>query len=232
MTGVRDELDPALRRLLTGQLTSTQLPSILDLGVLTDGLDDLCARSLGVSIGEHVEWGACIVMDAGGLSLVHHVAGSSDAVTALDAPEDHAAYVGFAHVHLPDLVDGKPYLGFSERDFRATLADGDSLSLVCNGPDVFALVRTADCAQPRGVPGEEEFKGWEQLYDDAIRGARREMALERAAHGTASDALNRALWQVNRELCRRLGLAFYRGQRGQPLTRTFRPTPYTRGAVR
>jgi hypothetical protein len=131
--------------------------------------------------------------------------------------------VGFVHIHLPDEATGMPYLGFSERDFRGTLVDGDNLALVCNGPEVYALVRTADRTQPRRVPDDQEFRSWEELYDNLIRQARREMAADPEVQRSGSDALNRALWEANREMCQRLGFAFYAGRWGQPLVRVFRP---------
>lgn len=218
-------MDPVVRRILTGQATSRQLPLTLDLSVLSGGLDHLCERSLGIAAVRPVEWGACIVLDAGGLRLVHQVSGWPEGVVPLDGPDDHDGYVGFAHVHLPDVVEEKPYLGFSERDFRATVADGDHLSLVCNGPEVFALVRTADCSAPRHRPDDEVVEGWAQLYDEAVSQARRDATAQSVTGRTAGDALDRALWRVNRELCSRLGFAFYRGARGRPLARVFRPFP-------
>jgi GNAT superfamily N-acetyltransferase len=124
---------------------------------------------------------------------------------------------------LPDDVTGKPYLGFSERDFRGTLADGDHLALVCNGPEVFALVRTQDRTQSRRVAGDSEFKSWEQLYDGLIERARSEMAVDPEARQRGSVLPNRALWQANREMCRRLGFAFYQGLWRQPLVLRYRP---------
>jgi hypothetical protein len=139
------------------------------------------------------------------------------------SPDDHDRYVGFAHIHLPDGATGQPYLGFSECDFRGTLADGDHLALVCNGLEVFALVRTQDRTQPRRVASDSEFKSWEQLYDDLIERARSEMAADPEARQRGSVLLNRALWQANRELCRRLDFTFYQGLWREPLVLRYRP---------
>ena len=199
-------------------------PRSIDLWELEDDLGELRRRSLEVPPEEQVEWGACIVLQDGRLRLVHQVQGWKDGVAPKCAPEEHDdTYVGFAHIHLPDDVTGRPYPGFSERDFRGTLADGDNLALVCNGPEVYALVRAADRTQPRRSPDDQEFRQWERLYDDLIAEARREMASYPASQHRGSDALNRALWQANRELCRRLGFTFYRGLWGQPLILVFRP---------
>jgi hypothetical protein len=88
---------------------------------------------------------------------------------------------------------------------------------VCNGPDLFALVRTADCSQPpRGV-SDWELTEWQGLYESVDR-----VEITDEVRG---ESLNRALWEANRELCRRLGFAFYRGERGRPLSLIFRPGP-------
>jgi hypothetical protein len=139
-----------------------------------------------------------------------------------DDRDHHSSFVGFAHVHLPDSETGQPYLGFSDRDFLGTVADGDNLALVTNGPEVFALVRTADCTLPRQDVDDGEFRAWTQLYDDVIGKARDEMASEATAGTCRTEALDRALWQANRELCDRLGFAFYRGLWGEALSLIFR----------
>lgn len=164
-------MQEVLRQLVQGQLASHQLPHTLNVWALEKDFGALRRRSLDVPAEEQVEWGGCIVLQAERLCVVHPVSGWKEGVNPkceLDDPE-HDHYVGFAHTHLSDVVSGRPYLGFSERDFRATLADGDRLSLVCNGPEVFALVRTLDRTQPPRVPDDTEFASWKRLYDDAIK---------------------------------------------------------------
>lgn len=112
---------------------------------------------------------------------------------------------------------------YAEWDSRATLADGDHLSLVCDGPEVFALVRTLYRTQPPRVPDDTEFARWNKFYDDAMAQARRAMTSDPAVRRRGSDALNRALWQANQQMCQLLGFAFYRGLWGQPLVCMFRP---------
>lgn len=218
-------MDDILHHLVHGQLASYQLPQTLNVWDLKEDLGDLRRHSLDVPATAQVEWGGCIVLQAERLRLMHQVSGWTEGVSPKCRPEDqeHEYYVGFAHIHLPDAVTGQPYPGFSEKDFRGTLADGDQLSLVCNGPEVFALVRTKDRTLPCQMPDSAEFAAWEQLYDEAIEQARREMAAALQAGHKGSNALNRALWQVNRKLCKDLGFALYRGLWGQPLIRVFRP---------
>lgn len=216
-------MDRILRRLVQGLLPSSQLPQTIDVWDLEEGLADLRSRSLEVTRKQQVEWGGCIVLVEDHLRLLHPVCGRKDGVDPKCKPVDHDNYVGFAHTHLPDATSGKPYIGFSERDFRGTLADGDNLALVCNGADVFALVRTADRTQSCRIPQDKEFKSWEQLYDNLILQARQMMKSDPEVRRRGSDVLNRVLWQANRQMCQNLGFAFYRGLWGQPLIRLYRP---------
>ena len=184
-------MDDILRQLMQGRLNSGQLPPAINIWDLEEGLDELRRRSLDVPPHQQVEWGGCIVLQEDRLQLVHTVKGWKEGVDPNCLPDDHDRYVGFAHIHLSDGVTGQPYLGFSECDFRGTLADGDHLALVCNGPEVFALVRTQDRTQSRRVAGDSEFKSWEQLYDDLIERARSEMAADPEARQRGSVLLNR-----------------------------------------
>ena len=142
-------MDPLLLRLVRGQLRCLELPPLLDLACLHDGLAELCGRSFEVPSAEQVEWGACLGLRDGAVALVHLVRGLTAEVTPGCRRDDprHGMYVGFSHTHLPDPGSGRPYLGFSELDFRATLADGSNVELVCNGPEVYAFVRAADRTQ-------------------------------------------------------------------------------------
>ncbi len=151
-------VDLTFLQLVQGQLASHQLPSAIDIWDLENVLDDLRRRSLKVPPAQQIEWGACLVLQEDRLHLVHQISGWKEGVTPHCAPQEHEHYVGYVHTHLPDQETGRPYLGFSELDFRATLADGDTISLVCNGPAVFALVRTADRTQPCQVIDDQEFQ--------------------------------------------------------------------------
>jgi hypothetical protein len=209
-----------------------ELPAQLDLRPLWDGLADLCQGSLGVPpggplprpwcVGGWVEWGACLVHNGRGTLLDHYAQGWDLGVNPLPAcvPDGHPPpdYAGYAHTHLP-LANGRTYPGFSALDYRASLADGDHLALVCNGPEVFALARTQDATQPRRVAGEEEFQQWQGTYEECL-------AQARAARGSrGGDPLVRGLGQANLDMCRLLGFAFYAGAWGQPLHLIYRPQP-------
>jgi hypothetical protein len=122
-------MDDLLRQLAQGQLKSGQLPRTINVWDLEEGLDGL-RRS---AFSDQVEWGGCLVLENDRLHLTHPVSGWKEGVNPNCKLEDHILYVGFAHIHLPDPITGKPYLGFSERDFRGTLADGDNLALAWRG---------------------------------------------------------------------------------------------------
>lgn len=211
----------AILPLFRGSLKSRQLPAQLDIWDLRGPLSDLRARSLDVPPAKQVEWGGCIVLNSDRLYMdrEHFAKGWENGVNPVCAPDDHENYVGFAHTHLPDEASGRLYPGFSARDFRATLADGDNLSLVCNGPQVFALARTGDRTRPRCEVPEREYESWEKLYEEGLQKAYEEMA----ADPHAGAALSRILWEINREMCQRLGFAFYQGKFGEPLLCIFRP---------
>lgn len=200
-------LDPVLPRLSLGRLSSRRLPASVSVWDLRHDF----GRLRQSAFDEGVEWGGCIRLKDQRLCVPHPVAGWP---TGVDPGCDDTAlpgYAGFLHVHLPDPATARSYVGFSALDYRATLADGDNLALVANGTEVFALVRTTDATLPRQVIADTEFDAWEHLYDDAL--------------ADAGPALDAALWKVNREICRRLGFAFYRGMWGEPLVRVFRPLP-------
>ena len=201
-------MDEALRSLCRGWLACAALPPRLPIWHLRPALEDLKCGAFR----DGVEYGACLAMDGGDLTLVHQVRGTAIEVAPLcslrQAP--HQNYIGFVHVHLPVPGVG-PYVGFSERDFRAAAADGANLSLVTNGDEMFALARATDCTAPAQVISGAEFQDWEDKYMAALAGM--------------PASIDRALWRVNRDLCRRLGFAFYRGRWGEPLTLFYTPEP-------
>jgi hypothetical protein len=228
-----------LHRLLRGSLRADELPLRLDLGPLWPEVAELCRRSLGVDPaaltgplprGEaQRECGACLVVNGSRVWLGHWADGSPDWVNpgpgCIPYPQ-HAPpyYGGFAHTHLPDRNTNLPIFGFSSLDYRATLADGDNLALVCNGPHVFALART-DATQPRRVVARGVFERWRSRYEQLEREARAAMRNGAGGSPGTTDALSLALWRANQELCEELGFAFYWGRWGEPLALLYQPEP-------
>jgi hypothetical protein len=232
-------VDEQLRRLLLGELRVGELPPRLDLAPVWSGLAELCRRSLGMEPGDsarllqrsngQVEWGGCVLVDGTVVLMSHQVPGGPDHVDPHPdcTPTGHAplVYGGFAHVHLPHSQFGGVYPGFSQWDYRASMADGDNLAVACNGVEVFALARTIDATQPRGEPSGEVFASWLEVYRQVNQKARAAMAADLAGGQPARDLLEGELYQANRQLCLELGLAFYAGRWGQPLVLVFRPLP-------
>jgi len=211
-------MDKLLRQLLRGELPSAQLPATLELGSLRQDLD----RLWDLTVEGDCEWGACIVLSGDQLRRGHPpVRGDKFYVIPECRVDQHDFYVGFVHTHRLDAESGGPLLGFSIMDFRCTLYDGDNLSLVRSGEELYALVRTTDCTMPPGthLPLHERWE-WQQRYEEAIALARSERAEK-----SESDALQRRLWMVNRALCEHLGFAFYRGRQASPLNLIYRPLP-------
>lgn len=210
-----------LPAICSGRLLSAQLPVRLDLSDLEVSFGRLRANSL--EAGKEVEWGGCIVFDGKRAWLEHLTSGDAEGVAPC-CPPGHAGCVGFAHSHLPDLSGFPgPYFGFSASDYRAGFECGDRLALVTNGPEVFALVRTADrTPPPRRIPNEE-FSRWEAMYVSAVRKAVCDVENAVAAGRPSEDALDRRLLEVNRKLCGLLGFALYRGLWGRPLSLIFDP---------
>src|SRR5947209_7272000 len=108
-------MDKRFRRLLRGELRTGELPDPLDLSLLSEGLADLCVRSLGMSPGQpvglsardgRVEWGSCIVLAGTCVLFAHRVPGWAEGVTpdqeCKTASHDPPRYAGFVHTHLPD----------------------------------------------------------------------------------------------------------------------------------
>ena len=216
-------MEDTLRRLAQGQVPSSQLPRAFSVDDLRLGLAELCHRAF--KILPQAEWGACILLQGDHLRLTHHVGGWKTGVTPNCEPGEHrdGVYVGFVHVHLPDKASGKHYMGFSSQDYRATLADGDNLALVCNGPEVYALVRTSDKTRKPEIVGDKEFSDWQDLYSTFIQQAKAALGSTRRTRTASGAILDQALWQANREICIRLGFAFYRGLWGDPLVRVLQP---------
>jgi hypothetical protein len=201
-------MDEVLRGLCRGQVAHRVLPHRLAIWHLAAGLGDLKAEAFR----DGIECGACLAMEDGHLVLVHWVRGEVDQVSPCCSRTQppHQDYIGFVHVHLP-LPGIGTYAGFSDRDFRGATADGANLSLVTNGDEVFALARAADCTAAAQVIPEEECRGWRDKYAAALAGL--------------PDSIDRQLLRVNRELCGRLGFAFYRGRWGEPLELIYPPAP-------
>ena len=216
-------MDKTLTQLFAKLPDPGRVPGMLNVWDLR--VDYSRLRAIAQSGG--VEWGACVVRSAtpDRLVLDHEVPGKADAVSPGCPPGTHVPYLGFAHVHLPmDFAHGAitvtiAYAGFSDRDYQGSLTDQERMSLVTNGDDVFAIVRT-DRTPPITQFSASDFDDWAWRYDNAIRQAKSDIIQSGA---TASAALNRRLFAVNESLCQLLQFGYYAGRWGAPLRLIYQP---------
>lgn len=191
------------RRLKFGKLTFEHLPDRLILtGRILQQMDDLW--KLMVDDPDNKEQGACILLDSSRNLRLDHVADerSQRHVVPKCRAEEHNDHLGFFHTHW--YLAGHEQVGFSDNDFAGVLEDGESLSLVRSGKQVFALLRTTSTRKLRSVSRDELMK-FHSVFE----------------HYSNDDHLSQpdAQLRANHDLCKQLGLAFYRGLFGGPLSR-------------
>jgi hypothetical protein len=106
-------------------------------------------------------------------------------------------------------------------------ADGDFLALVCNGPQVFALVRTRDRTQPPRVPDEAEFAGQAALR---VRTAEmRPFACLQTLHSLSHPYYQEHQWQEALATCEAGMRVSSKGRQGAGV---FTPSSTEKGAWR
>ena len=189
------------RALKSGQWPGEKPPEYLD--VPEQFLHDIEERwTRVVDDAEHKELGACIVFDSRPtLRFADEVTGeSSREVCPKCRTCERSDHLGFFHTHW--LLDGDEQVGFSHLDFAGVLEDGECLSIVCSGEQVFALLRTEKTPKPAAVSRARE----REFLDVFIHYIRKGLYPDQAAR------------KANHDLCRRLGLAFYAGRLREPLS--------------
>ena len=139
----------------------------------------------------------------GELKLVNPVEGTSNSVMPnLDIAEDEE-FVGTFHTHPHE--EGIT-TAFSDQDIASALETQEKVSLVRSGDDTYALVRT-DLTL-------------EEVDTDELREAFDQELIRHMDDPNVS--FSEAVHLTNIEMCRRYGLAFYKGQGGS-LTEVYRP---------
>lgn len=188
---------------IRGSLNSWQLPDRWARPELAGPISDLWERTSD----SNTEYGGCLILRDGAVAIpeAHRVGGSRNGVSPkrdcypnAGCAEHSEIYLGFAHTH--PWIRGESYPGFGALDFRASLFDGDSFALVCNGHQVFALVRTRDCTSRERVVPATEVDRWMRIYQSRT-----------APNGEqlTGEALGRAVWDANIILCQDTGYALY-----------------------
>jgi len=147
------------------------------------------------------EYGATLVRgQSDELKLVNLVKGTSNSVMlSLDIAEGEE-FVGTFHTRPHETA-------FSDQDFFSTLESQEKISLLRSGDETYALVRTdltsrkVDAAKVR------------EAFDQEVL---------RCMMDYPGVSWSGAIYRTNIEMCRRHGLAFYRG-RGSSLREVYRP---------
>jgi hypothetical protein len=149
---------------------------------------------------EHKERGACIRFESHALRLDEEVIGSSaHSVKPKCRAWDHGDHLGFFHTHW--YLNETEQIGFSHLDFAGILEDGECLSIVRSGQQVFALLRTEKSPEPYPVNSQQE----KEFLDVFVYYIRKGLAQDDACRN------------ANHDLSRRVGLGFYSGKFGDSL---------------
>jgi len=183
-----------------------ELPKQFELGrQVAQQMDTLWQESVqDIDKGVVNEYGATLVRGQDGeLKLVNPVEGTSNSVVPnLDIAEDEE-FVGTFHTH-PHMRGIA--MAFSDQDIASALESQERVSLVRSGDDTYALVRTD--LTPEAVDANELREAFDQ---------------EMLSHlDNPNLSPSEAVYLTNIEMCRRYGLAFYKGKGGS-LTEVYRP---------
>ena len=182
------------------------MPKQLELGEqVAQQMDTLWQKSVqDIDKGVVKEHAATLVEGReGDLKLVNPVEGTSNSVMPnLNIAEDEE-FVGTFHTH--------PHArgittAFSDQDIASALEMQEKVSLVRSGDDTYALVQT-DLTP-------------EEVDTDELREAFDQEMLRHLDDPNVSPS--EAVYLANIEMCRRYGLAFYKGKGGS-LTEVYRP---------
>ncbi len=183
-----------------------ELPEQLELGKqVAQEMDVLWQKSVqDIDKGVVREHAATLVKgQEDELKLVNPVEGTSNSVTPnLDIAEDEE-FVGTFHTH--------PYeegttTAFSDQDIASALETQEKISLARSGDETYALARTD--LTPETVDADE------------VREAFHQEVLRHLDDPNVS--FSDAIYLANIEMCRRYGLAFYKGKGGS-LREVYRP---------
>ena len=199
-------LNSILFRLCTGELTSSKLPAIIDLGDFVHEFDDLWERSIrDIEQGIVVECGRVLVLDqAGTISLVNTTTGEANQVELNLEIETNKLFVGTFHTH--PHVSGVRGAAFGVCDFTLAINSKSALTLVHSGRYLYALVRTE--FTPMNVDIDSLSNEFDEIFIHA-----------RAQGYTTLESL----LETNLQLCEQYGLAFYYAEASGLLQEIYRP---------
>lgn len=195
---------PALLAYLRGLIPLDTLPDTLTFDdALWQAMDDLWQRSIArIDGGIVVEWGGLLEIRGEHLHLTRHVRGTSVGLRLVVPPG--SPFVGSFHTH-PDPL-GCTGIGFSGADFADMVNQGEHVSLVQSGQDVFMLLRTEHTPLTANV--DELRARMNTLFEQAYRMRRSIIAASLVANQTISQEMT---------------LAFYYGRVFRQLVEVYRP---------
>jgi len=195
---------PALIAYLQGLIPLDELPDTLGFSnAMWQAMENLWQRSIAnLDMGLVIEWGGLLEISQGRLRLARPVSGTA-AGLRLIVPST-SSFVSSFHTH-PD-SQGYTGIGFSGADFADMVNQGERISLVQSGRNLFALLRTEDT--PVTVPVLKWRTRMNSLFEQAYRARRSILAASLIA---------------NRMISQDLGLAFYYGRMFRQLVEVYRP---------
>ena len=195
----------SLPPLNVGGISADRLPEKLELGEeVAQEMEALWRKSVqDVDKGMVKECAATLISQEGKFLLINPVEGMSASVTPIREVSEGQEFVGTFHTH--PYEDGTT-AAFSGQDIAYALEHKDPLTLVRSGDEVFALMRTNKTA--REVDASKVKQEFEQVLAEYM--------------DNPAVSFSEAVYLANIELCRRYGLAFYRGK-GESLKEVFRP---------
>jgi hypothetical protein len=195
---------PALLAYLRGAIPLDALPDTLTFDdALGQAMNDLWQRSVvRLSEGIVVEWGGLLELQQRRLRLIRPVSGTDESLRLVIPIGSRV--IGSFHTH-PE-PSGYTGIGFSGADFADMANQGERISLVQSGRDVFMLLRTENT--PSGLNVGE----WRT----------REDALFERTYRARANILAASLIS-NRAICQDLALAFYYGHVFGRLVEVYRP---------
>ncbi|MBC8449307.1 MAG: hypothetical protein H8D78_16285 [Chloroflexi bacterium] len=183
-----------------------QLSRELDLSDIAPEMERLWTRSIRhLDKRQVVEWGATIVLtEDKRLRLVGITEGDAEGVTPELEVDEGEEFIGTFHTH--PYEDGTTGMAFSGIDIAGAINNGEKISVVQSGRDIFALVRT------EGTPVRVDPRRLDQELNTAYRGY--------VKMGLADQE---ALLAANLDACEKYRLAFYWGTIPQRLLEVYKP---------
>ena len=167
-------------------------------------MNELWQRSIAhIDTGCVAEWGGVLVLDErDDLKLVGITEGTRERVQLKIVASEH--FVGSFHTH--PYADGTTGIAFSGADIADAINNGERISIVQSGQDVYMLVRTDQT--PSHVDRALVKRRHEELYWEYL------------GQGMSDQ---KAVYYADLDLCMEYRLAMYVGRVFEPLWEAYRP---------